>query len=238
MSWPFTRSGLGSLGTTANPRAHNLQYNLMNEWQHFAHAERRDRLPRLPEKLRKSLLKRLRRWTWYRDINGEEHFLLYRGLNPKDIGSVTLVPGQRLQFPYRTSFTVDANTAERFATQYGGKYVEMWVPASAIATSPYMYGPELRGYDHGEREIIVDAGTMILHSMGDRPTFHPERFKYMMDSESSWGKAQADKLRWNDEREESGKSMTRSANPNPLMFRVEQPTPDAKTTAFEYRWNR
>lgn len=186
----------------------------MSFWQHRGVRSARDALPKLPPRIMKGLFRRLDRWTWYRDINGETHYLLYRGVGKKDLERLpSLSAGTPITFPFRTSFTVDIVTAFQFAMKYDGEFVSVWVPRSAIVTAPIMYGPKLvKGHDHGEMEVVTDPFTGYLQDVGgDQRTFVKEKAE-------GW--------------------MGRAGHPwyemgyrakNPLVFRRQQPTPDART---------
>lgn len=157
------------LGTSTNPRAYNLEPEMMAKWQNAVSG--RSRIPRLPSQLMKKLLKRLRKWTWYRVIGGEEYFLLYRALPPREkklyLDYRAVTPGSTISFQHRTSFTVDAGIAVRYNQKYGSPYIEVWVPASAIVTSPIMYDPTSEHsspFTWDELEIIVDPFTGIFQS--------------------------------------------------------------------------
>lgn len=244
MGWPFGGPRY-ALGASANPRRSptmEKSWANMNAWQRGVQSATRENVPRLPERLRKNLLKRLRRWSWFRNIGGREYILLYRGMNPKEVAAGgEPVAGQWYQLPGKTSFSIDPGVAIQFSDRYGGRYIEAWVPADAISSSPHMY--EDRTFKSGEMEIFVDPVPVFLQDAGRAG--HRLRYRLILAAgeggpfKAGWDEWQRQSKAASDLEEETGIPAKHVRPPFlPTFFRPDPPTPDAKTTAYDYRWNR
>lgn len=227
-------------GSSANPRrykgisqgAHTMAY-----WQTQARTAVRDQLPRLPARMLKNLFRRLERWTWWRIIDGEQYFLLYRGVSEKEAEALSNAGvGSWVSFPTRTSYTVQSSVAWQFAAGYEGKFLGVWVPSKAIVTAPIMYGPNmLQSYDHTEMEIIVDpyAG-QIQDLMGVQEWYGggKDLFKYA-DENHPWQKMNDAALEKFNAEMDAGKIGARfRRHMNPTAYRPLRPTPDAHTRTY------
>ncbi len=239
---PWKVRQLGALGY--NPRQYQDVLGpeswAMRYWQNLAHGSRRDALKRLPRPVLETLFRRLRRWTYYRDIGGHRYYLLYRGVNPSEIAGVTT--GSVVTFPRRTSYTVDASTAFQFANRYGTRAVGVWVPEESIISAPFAFGKEFNpDYNHGEIEIIVDPHSGILQDekldiddfCGRSRT--PDKCLFdgwMGRAGHPWfeaGQRQLDKMnRLLDAGKSAGHVSLSPLNPN--SYRLRPPTSDSKTS--------
>lgn len=227
-------------GSSANPRRYKgvpQAARAMQYWQTQARAAVRDQLPRLPARLLKNLFRRLERWTWWRIIDGQQYFLLYRGIGEKELAALgDAGPGDWVSFPKRTSYTVQGMIAWQFAMGYGGKFLGVWVPASAIVTAPVMFGPNmLSSYDHGEMEIIVDPfrgeiqdliGAKEWYEGGDKI------FAYA-GPDHPWQKMNDEALaKFNAEMDAGNLNARLLRHVNPTTYRPVKPHPDAHTRVY------
>ena len=235
---------LGSLGY--NPRQYATvlgpQGVTMQAWQQGARPELRAKLQRLPQRVLETLFRRLRRWTWYRDIGGQRYYLLYRGLKPAELSAAGGVSsGSRVTFVERASYTPDPNIAINFASRYNSRAVGIWVPESAIVTAPYALGREYaRDYNHGELEIIVDPYTGFLQDERISPNDfcreeENQTCKYrgwMGDEKHPWFIESGRRLEEFNRRADAGKDVSGYTLQilNPGAYRIRPPTPDSKTS--------
>jgi len=232
-------SGLFLSGLGVNPRKYRSvlvpEANTMRWWQQMARPEVRAKMKKLPLPVLESLFRRLRRWTWYRDINGERYYLLYRGVQPQQLDVMKAAgPGAVVEFPTRTSFTVDAGIAVQFRERYGTKVVGAWVPESAIVTAPFAFGAQfLSDYDHGELEIIVDPFKGVVQDIGiNRQTLDQLFAGWMGNPQHPWFIESEKRLALQAKRLDEGKDTSTFTlkSLNPQWYRVSAPTPDAKTS--------
>lgn len=238
---PWMLNGLGY-----NPRQYsdllNREAVQMRWWQNRGVRTARDKMVRLPRAVMETLYRRLRRWTWYRDIGGQRYYLLYRGVTPAELAAAGGDGvGSPVTFQYRASYTPDPMTANQFARKYGTKAVGVWVPESAIVTAPFALGKEVnRDYAHGEIEIIVDPYTGILQ---DPQVLFRDfcvegatsgcTYRGWMGIEShpwtqEWDRRKAEF----DRRMAAGKDVSQftTITLNPNFYRTLPPTPDSKTS--------
>ena len=187
-----------------------------------------------------TLFRRLRRWTFYRAITGERHYLLYRGVRPDEVRGVT--SGSDVVLNDRTSYTADAGTAFTFAEQYNTQAVGVWVPERAIVTAPFAFGRKfLDSYAHGELEIIVDPHVGVLQDAaieyddfcGRKRSKTNCVFRgWRGDVAHPWFQEEVRRLDLFNAKVAAGqtpRSYTLTFL-NPTTFRVRPPTSDAKTT--------
>jgi hypothetical protein len=222
-------------GSSANPRRYKgivAQARTMQYWQHDARPAARASLQRLPARLLKNLFRRLERWTWWRVINGEQYFLLYRGISPGELNAMgDPLPGDWVTFSGRASYTIDGSVAATFSQRYGGKFIGVWVPASAIVTAPVMYGPNmLPSYDAREFEIIVDPFRGEIQdsvSAGEWFTFSDATFKFV-GPDHPWSKMDdVSRAKFNAEMDAGNLNARFLRHMNPLIYRPVKPHPDA-----------
>ena len=208
----------------------------MAYWQTQARTAVRDQLPRLPARMLKNLFRRLERWTWWRIIDGEQYFLLYRGIGQKELATLGGAgPGDWVSFPKRTSYTVQSSVAWQFAMGYGGKFLGIWVPVSAIVTAPVMYGPNmLSSHDHREMEVIVDPFRgEIQDLMGVQEWFEggKDLFKYAGPGHPWWEMDTTTRAKY-DADVAAGRPARFMQHLNPTADRPLRPHPDAHTRTY------
>jgi hypothetical protein len=209
-----------------NPRKFNLRTSGMLHWQMRGGAYNRDALVPLPAEVMQSVYRRLRRWTFYRDLADGRYYLLYRGLRPDEMRAIeSKSPGDTIEMDQRTSYTVEPAIAVQFAMSYGTDAIGEWVPESAIITAPFGYGPALSSYNHAELEMIVDPHRGILQDTGinhrDRTMFKG----WVGDANHPWQIEWERKL---GEMRDGRKGVKLPTNPN--GYRINPPTPDSKTS--------
>ena len=225
-------------GKELAPAAHTMRY-----WQTQARPEVRESLKKLPKPVLETLFRRLRRWSYYRDLGGERYYLLYRGVRPDELvaaGGVT--SGSTVNFAKRTSYTADPSVAAQFAMRYGTRAIGEWVPENAIVSAPFALGPQfLRDYSHGELEIIVDPHTGVFQDenlsqyggafcgMTPGPNC---LFEWAGAEDHPWQIESARRQAEMDRRREAGKDVSEMVwqTVNPTVYRKRPPTPDSKTS--------
>lgn len=220
---------LRGLGATRNPRyipEVQESINALQWWANRGLRSARDAVKRFPREALVGLFRRLRRWTWTRTINGEPHYLLYRGVGDADLKRIgELKQDAPIEFKFRTSFTPDAAIAFQFAYRYNGNFVGVWVPESAIVAAPLMAGPGLPDYGHGELEIITDPFTGYLQDFNISQPDFMKKTEGWMGREHVFTKMSDDAFKYT-----HGPRINQPKNP--MMLRRERPTEDAKNAIF------
>jgi hypothetical protein len=156
----------------------------------------REVLPAFPPAQIKKLVSRLTSKTKHKTINGEVHFLLYRGVSKKDSNSA--ISGSGVTYAHRTSWSPDIWSAIHVARALGhapegiaeiikdlknGSYTYLfvaWVPVSAIVLAPFfLQDGNLGKFYHAvnresdvssEWEVVVAPGTFPLGTYADART--------------------------------------------------------------------
>jgi hypothetical protein len=224
----------GPLGV--NPRAYGEelapQAMTMRYWQQQARPEVREKLKKLPRPVLETLFRRLRKWTFYRDLNGERYYMLYRGVRPDELAIVGgAAVGSPITLTKRTSYTADPNVALIFSQRYGTRAIGEWVPESAIVSAPFAFGVEfLSDYSHGELEIIVDPHTGIIADENLREDRERKYAGWMGHEKHPWF---IEQVRFQEKlmaQMDAGKEVKYRQLVFPGLYRIDPPTPDAKTS--------